>query len=262
MDTDKITKNKTKKKKGKSGIFFVIVLIAGLVIMLYPNLSSYWNQLHQSKAVSDYAAVVSDIDEETKKKILLGAAEYNRNLYESGYCLVLTKKQEEEYFKQLDVMGTGMMGYIEIPKIDCFLPIYHTTKESVLQIAVGHVTGSSLPVGGENTHALLSGHRGLPSARLFTDLDHMKEGDTFSVRILDEVLTYEVDKISTVLPGDMKELDVINGEDYCTLVTCTPYGINSHRLLVRGHRKKDGESKSINVTGDAVRIQPSVKFKL
>lgn len=250
--------SKPKKKKSKSGVIFVIILIVGLALLLYPNLSNYWNQLHQSRAVSDYVSAVSEIDEDTKQRLLQSAYEYNRRLFETSYSLTLSKEQEEEYFKQLDITGTGVMGYIEVPKIDCFLPIYHTTEESVLQIAVGHITGSSLPVGGENTHALLSGHRGLPSARLFTDLDKLQEGDSFSIRVLDEVVTYEVDQIRTVLPTEIDDLSIVAGGDYCTLITCTPYGINTHRLLVRGHRVQNGERTTIRVTGDAVRINPLI----
>ena len=173
------------------------------------------------------------------------------------YARVSTNTQD--YERQLDITGTGIMGYIEIQKIDCFLPIYHGTAESVLQIAVGHIEGSSLPVGGEGSHCVLSGHRGLPSARLFTDLDRMQEGDSFVLRTLDEILTYQVDQIRIVLPYELDDLRIAEGEDYCTLVTCTPYGVNSHRLLVRGHRIENiPQAKEIRVTGDAFQIDPIV----
>ena len=166
---------------------------------------------------------------------------------------------QESYESLLDVSGNGIIGYIEIPTIKCSLPIYHGTDEAILQIAVGHIEGTSLPVGGSGTHCVLSGHRGLPSARLFTDLDKMVVGDTFMMRVLDETLTYEVDQIRIVLPNEMDDLEIEEGKDYCTLVTCTPYGINSHRLLVRGHRiENQVEAQDIRVTSDAIQIEPLI----
>ncbi len=171
----------------------------------------------------------------------------------------LSEEQYAEYLELLNVSGLGIMGYIEIPEISVRLPVYHGTDESVLQIAVGHLEWSSLPVGGESSHCVLSGHRALPSAKLFTDLDKLREGDIFMLRVLDEVLTYEVDKISIVEPSQVSALQVIEGEDLCTLVTCTPYGINTHRLLVRGHRIENiAESRSIRVTADAIQIEPLI----
>ncbi|MBQ1188425.1 MAG: class C sortase [Peptococcaceae bacterium] len=170
---------------------------------------------------------------------------------------MLTEEEKEIYEKTLDVSGTGIMGYIEIDSIDVSLPIYHGTEDSVLQIAVGHLDWSSLPVGGAGTHCVMSGHRGLPSAKLFTHLDELVEGDTFVVRVLDEVFTYEVDQILIVEPEDVSALTIEPGNDLCTLVTCTPYGINSHRLLVRGHRiENEVASALVRVTSDAVQIEP------
>ena len=171
----------------------------------------------------------------------------------------MTDEEKEEYDQYLKIDDTGIMAYIEIPEIDCSLPIYHGTEESVLQIAIGHIEGTSLPVGGESTHCVLSGHRGLPSAKLFTNLDQMKTGDTFVIRVLDEVLTYEVDQILIVEPNNTSALTIEAGKDLCTLVTCTPYGINSHRLLIRGHRVENTpEAKMIRVVADAIQIEPLI----
>lgn len=246
-----------KRKTNLSTIILVLILIAGLSLLLYPSFSDYWNSFHQSQAISSYAENVADLDGEKYEAIWSAAEEYNRSLLERDNAFTLTEEKKEDYEKQLDVTGLGIMGYIEIPKIDCTLPIYHGTEESALQIAVGHIEWSSLPVGGESSHCVLSGHRGLPSARLFTDLDKLQEGDVFILRVLDEILTYEVDQILIVEPQETGDLQIIEGEDLCTLVTCTPYGINTHRLLVRGHRIENlEESKDIRVTADAVRIEP------
>ena len=244
-------------KKRKSSIGFVIMFIIGLSLVLYPSVSDYWNSFHQSKAIASYAEFVTDIDEEKGNKILEEAAAYNQNLAENKKSWFLTEEEKAEYTKQLDITGTGIMGYIEIPVIKCSLPIYHGTDEGVLQIAIGHIEGSSLPVGGEGTHCVLSGHRGLPSAKLFSDLDELKEGDTFMIRVLNETLTYEVDQIRIVEPNDLTTLDIYEGQDLMTLVTCTPYGINTHRLLVRGHRVENlPNAFDIRITADATQIDP------
>ena len=244
-------------KKRKSSIGFVIMFIIGLSLVLYPSVSDYWNSFHQSKAIASYAEFVTDIDEEKGNKILEEAAAYNQNLAENKKSWFLTEEEKVEYTKQLDITGTGIMGYIEIPVIKCSLPIYHGTDEGVLQIAIGHIEGSSLPVGGEGTHCVLSGHRGLPSAKLFSDLDELKEGDTFMIRVLNETLTYEVDQIRIVEPNDLTTLDIYEGQDLMTLVTCTPYGINTHRLLVRGHRVENlPNAFDIRITADATQIDP------
>ena len=187
--------------------------------------------------------------------LLQSAQRYNRDLFSRGSRFSLTDEQREDYLSQLSIDTSGIMGYIEIPTIKVSLPIYHGTSDDVLQIAVGHLEWSSLPVGGESTHCVLSGHRGLPSAKLFTNLDQLSEGDLFVIRTLDEVLTYEVDRILIVLPGEVQTLGIEEGKDLCTLVTCTPYGVNSHRMLVRGHRV-DNQSEAVRLTADAIRIDP------
>ena len=198
---------------------------------------------------------MKDLSREQYDKMLQEAKAYNKTLAQSGGGYTLSKRQEAAYESILDVTGTGIMGYIEIPTIHISLPIYHGIEDSVLQIAVGHLEWSSLPVGGKSTHCVLSGHRGLPSAKLFTNLDQLVEGDTFVIRVLDEVLTYEVDQILIVEPSDVSALTIEEGKDLCTLVTCTPYGINSHRLLVRGHRVAN-QTEGIRVTSDAIQIDP------
>ena len=238
-------------------IFLILALVAGLSLLLYPTVSDYWNSLHASQAVASYDQAVKSMDEDKYDELLQRAGQYNRDLFLRGTLFALTDEEREDYNSQLDIDGSGVMGYIEIPTIKVSLPIYHGTSDDVLQVAVGHLEWSSLPVGGESTHCVLSGHRGLPSAKLFTDLDKLREGDTFLLRVLDEILTYEVDQILIVEPQDTAALEIAEGEDYCTLVTCTPYGINTHRLLVRGHRIDNIEEvKTVRVTADAVQLEP------
>ena len=247
-----------KKKKGNFiTILLVLILLIGLSLLLYPSVSDYWNSLHQTKAIATYAEEVANLNQEQYEKIWAAAERYNESLDDRDNAYRLGDAQKAEYEHLLDVSGLGIMGYIEIPSIDCSLPIYHGTEESVLQIAVGHLEWSSLPVGGESTHCVLSGHRGLPSAKLFTNLDKLQAGDIFMLRVLDEVLTYEVDQILIVEPQETGALRIEEGKDYCTLVTCTPYGINTHRLLVRGHRIDNiEEAKTVHVTADAIQIEP------
>lgn len=247
-----------KKKKGNfTTLLLILVLLAGLSLLLYPSVSDYWNSFHQTRAIATYAEEVANLNQDQYDEIWAAAESYNASLTDRVNAYLLSDAQKEEYQQILNVSGLGVMGYIEIPSIDCSLPIYHGTEESVLQIAVGHLEWSSLPVGGESTHCVLSGHRGLPSAKLFTNLDKLREGDIFLLRILDEVLTYEVDQILIVEPQEVGALQIVEGQDYCTLVTCTPYGINTHRLLVRGHRIDNvEEAKTVRVTADAVQIEP------
>ena len=247
-----------KKKKGNfTTLLLILVLLAGLSLLLYPSVSDYWNSFHQTRAIATYAEKVANLNQDQYDEIWAAAESYNASLTDRVNAYLLSDAQKEEYQQLLNVSGLGVMGYIEIPSIDCSLPIYHGTEESVLQIAVGHLEWSSLPVGGESTHCVLSGHRGLPSAKLFTNLDKLREGDIFLLRILDEVLTYEVDQILIVEPQEVGALQIVEGQDYCTLVTCTPYGINTHRLLVRGHRIDNvEEAKTVRVTADAVQIEP------
>lgn len=231
------------KRKHISTIFIILIFLVGLGFISYPTVSNLWNQAHQSRAIATYSKQVEKLDDSENKKMLKAARKYNKSLLKKSEHWKLSKKDKKKYESLLDVSGTGIMGYIEVPKIDCSLPIYHGTDEGALQIAIGHLEGSSLPVGGKSTHCVLSGHRGLPSARLFTDLDQMEEGDIFILNILGRKFAYEVDQIRVVLPEEMSDLEVIEGKDLCTLVTCTPYGINTHRLLVRGHRTKYVEEK-------------------
>ena len=243
------------KKKDFSTIALIVVFFVGVSVLLYPTVSDYWNSLHQSQAIATYADSVENMDEQDYEKLWDAAVSYNQKLFQSGHGLGLKDEETEEYNELLDVSGTGIMSYIEIPKIKCSLPIYHGTDEGVLQIAVGHIEGSSLPVGGLNTHCILSGHRGLPSAKLFSNLDKLEEGDIFMIRTLDQTLTYEVDQIRIVLPDEVEDLKIEEGKDLCTLVTCTPYGINTHRLLVRGHRvANQEEAEAVRVTADAMLV--------
>lgn len=246
-----------KKKNNWTTVFLVLLLLAGVSLLLYPSLSDYWNSMHQTRAIASYAETVSQLDTAQYDEMWKAAQDYNRSLAQRETAFALTDEQKAAYESLLDVSGLGVMGYIEIPEIDCSLPIYHGTEESVLQVAVGHLEWSSLPVGGEGTHCVLSGHRGLPSAKLFTNLDKLAVGDTFLLRVLDEVLTYEVDQILIVEPEQVDALGIVPGEDYCTLVTCTPYGINTHRLLVRGHRVENTpEAARMHVTADATQFDP------
>ena len=246
-----------KKKGGFTNFLLVMILVMGLSLVLYPPISSYWNSKLQSRVIANYADSVAAMDEEEYNKIWYDAIMHNKSLLTRSTDYGLPDEQKEQYDELLNVAGNGIMGYVEIPSIHSFLAVYHGTSDSVLQIAVGHLDWSSLPTGGESTHCVLSGHRGLPSARLFTDLDQLREGDVFMLHILDETLTYEVDQILIVLPNEVNDLVIEEGKDLCTLVTCTPYGVNSHRLLVRGHRIENAvEAVTVRVTSDAYRLEP------
>ena len=246
-------------KKHGSTILLFLVFFIGLSLMLYPSFADWWNSFHQSRAVASYVEQVSNMDDEKYDAIWSAAWDYNRSLLTRPNDFILTEEQQENYQSLLDIGGTGVMGYVEIPKVGVTLPIYHGTNEAVLQIAIGHLEWTSLPVGGESSHCVVSGHRGLPSARLFTDLDQLEKGDTFLLRVLDEVLTYEVDQIRIVLPHQTEDLMIQEGQDLCTLTTCTPYGINTHRMLVRGHRIETEEPKAARrVTADAIQIEPVI----
>lgn len=247
-----------KKNKNRiTTVLLALVFLAGLSLLLYPTVSDYWNSFHASRAVAAYAQEVADLNGAEYDALLEAARDYNARVPERSNTFALTEAEQAEYQSLLNMDGTGIMGYIEIPNIKLSLPIYHGTEESVLQIAVGHLDWSALPVGGEGTHCVLSGHRGLPSAKLFTNLDQLREGDTFTLRVLDEVLCYEVDQIRIVEPQDTAALLPEPGQDLCTLVTCTPYGVNTHRLLVRGHRIETPDSAdAIRVTSDAMQIEP------
>ena len=246
-----------KKSNRLVTVLLVLALLAGICLLLYPTVSDYWNSLHQTRAIVSYAEEVAGLNPDLYAGLWEAAQSYNRRLAESDTCYYLTEEQKAEYGQLLNLSGNGIMGCIEIPSIDCVLPIYHGTEESALQTAVGHLEWTSLPTGGEGTHCVLSGHRGLPSAKLFTNLDRLAVGDVFMLRVLDEVLTYEVDQILIVEPQDVSALRIEPDKDLCTLVTCTPYSVNTHRLLVRGHRiENPEESAAVRVTADAVQIAP------
>ena len=236
-------------------IILVAALLVGLGLLAYPSFSDYWNSFHQSRAVMSYAESVANMDTEEYERILNEARAYNAQLAEKGISWTMDDEEREAYQSHLNIGGNGVMGYIRIQKIDVTLPVYHGTEERVLQTSIGHLEQSSLPVSGESVHSMLSGHRGLPSARLFTDLDKLKEGDTFTVTVLNETTTYEVDHVWIVTPSDLSHLVIEDGKDYCTLITCTPYGINTHRLLVRAHRIENPDGEAM-VVADAVQIRP------
>ena len=244
-------------KNHRSTILPILILLIGLSLMLYPSFADWWNSFHSSRAIASYEEQVANIDDAQYEELWDAARDYNQSLLHRPNDFILSDEQQEIYKSLLDFGGNGIMGYIEIPMIDVMLPIYHGTKESVLQIAVGHLDWTSLPVGGAGSHCVVSGHRGLPSARLFTDLDKLKVGDVFMLHVLNEILTYEIDQILIVEPQDTDPLLIEPGKDLCTMITCTPYGINSHRMLVRGHRiESQEEAKVIRITADAMRIEP------
>ena len=245
-------------KKNRSNIILILIFLVGLSVMLYPTVSDYINQKNQSRAVASYSEEVENLSDVDYQAYFDAADDYNRRLAETPDAFY-RPEEVSGYTDTLDVSGTGIMGYITISKIGVELPIYHGTSDGVLQVAAGHLEGSSLPVGGAGTHAVISAHRGLPSAKLFTNLDELEVGDTFTITVLDRVLTYEVDQISIVLPTETDLLQPVEGKDYVTLMTCPPYGINTHRLLVRGKRIENAENqKHIRVTADALRIEPII----
>lgn len=245
-------------KKNRSNIILILIFLVGLSVMLYPTVSDYINQKNQSRAVASYSEEVENLSDVDYQAYFDAANDYNRRLAETPDAFY-RPEEVSGYTDTLDVSGTGIMGYITISKIGVELPVYHGTSDGVLQVAAGHLEGSSLPVGGAGTHAVISAHRGLPSAKLFTNLDELEVGDTFTITVLDRVLTYEVDQISIVLPTETDLLQPVEGKDYVTLMTCTPYGINTHRLLVRGKRIENAENqKHIRVTADALRIEPII----
>lgn len=245
-------------KKHLPTIILIAVFVIGLSLLLYPTVSNYVNSLHQSRAISSYEEGVAALTTEDFSAYRQNAIEYNARLFSSSDRFLETEDRKTEYSNLLNPLGNSIMGYIAIKAIGVKLPIYHGTDDAILQVGVGHVEGSSLPVGGASSHCILSGHSGLPSTKLFTNLNKLKQGDIFKLTILDQVLIYQVDKITVVEPTDTKDLKIVDGRDYCTLVTCTPYGINSHRLLVRGVRIESDQSELSEITADAVEIDPMV----
>ena len=253
------TTPKAQRKNHNTTPLLFLAFLAGLALVLYPSVSDYWNSFHQTRAIAVYSEEVANMDDNKYDELFEAAYAYNQSLIQKKDRYTMSDEERAEYESLLDVSGNGILGYIEIPIIGCSLPIYHGTDAAVLQIAVGHIEGTSLPVGGAGCHSVLSGHRGLPSAKLFTDLDRLTFGDTFIIQVLNQTYTYEVDQILIVLPYEMDLLAIDPAKDYCTLVTCTPYGINSHRLLVRGHRIENEEiAQTVRVTADALQIDPIV----
>ena len=243
-------------RKHKTVIFLILGFLVGICILLYPAFSDFWNSKTQSRAITDYESVLDNLDGNEYSAIFERAHAYNKALYETNYPL-MDYKNVPGYYDTLRITDNDMIGYLKIDRIGVELPIYHGTSDDVLNRGVGHLEGSSLPIGGENTHSIMSAHRGLPSSKLFTDLDRVEKGDTFQIIILDQVLTYQVDYIKVIEPTDVSDLQIIEGGDYCTLFTCTPYGINTHRLLVRGVRIETIEEKPIiYVSNEAFRIDP------
>ena len=243
-------------KRDKVGIFLVLMLFIGVCGLLYPSVSQYWNSKTQTRAVENYQALLDPLKEEDYTAFFQAAEEYNIALTQLENPL-LDYRQLEGYDKVLNVSGNGIMGYVAIQKLGVELPVYHGISTEVLNIACGHLEGTSFPVGGESTHCVLSAHRGLPHAKLFTDLDRMELGDTFTITVLDRTVTYQVDQIKVVRPNEIDDVRIIDGADHCTLLTCTPYGINTHRLFVRGVRIETIlEKPAIYVTNDAFRIEP------
>ena len=258
-----------KKKHRVSNLILVLILLAGVAIAGYPAFSDYWNSMHQTRAITGYAERVAELTNDEYVAVWENALDYNRRLASNPNPWAMSDEDIDDYERQLNVDGTGNMGFISIPRIDVNLPVYHGTSETVLQTSIGHIDGTSLPAGSVHpdeddfdkvefaSHSVLSGHRGLPSAKLFSDLDVLEVGDVFYLTVLDQTLTYQVDKITVILPEDSSELALFPGKDYCTLMTCTPYGINTHRLLVRGVRvENDKELIDVRVTADALKVDP------
>ena len=243
-------------RQHKTVIFLTLGFLVGISLLLYPAFSNYWNSKTQSRAIVAYEAVLEHLKPEDYSAMFQAAYDYNRALYETDYPL-MDYEEIPGYYDTLKLPGSSIIGYVKIDKIGVELPIYHGTSDEVLNVGVGHLEGTSLPVGGENTHSVMSAHRGLPSAKLFTDLDRLEPGDTFQITVLDQVLTYQVDQVKVITPTEVEDLLIAEGKDYCTLFTCTPYGINTHRLLVRGIRIETIVGKPIiYVANEAFRIEP------
>lgn len=249
-------KKQEHKKKDKFNIILSVIFLLGLCVVLYPSVSNYINQIDATHAVVSYDEAIQAMSDEERQSFFDEADKYNRQLDPASQTYINGSAVDPVYQSILDTDGEGMIGYITIKRIRVQIPIYHGTDEKLLQSSAGHEEGSSLPVGGESTHAVLAGHRGLPSARLFTDLDRLEIGDTFTITVLDRTLTYRIDQIKIVLPDETEDLDIVEGEDYVTLVTCTPYAVNTHRLLVRGVRTEGKDA--LQVTADAMQIEPEI----
>ncbi len=246
-------------KKYGTTILLIVIFALGMCLLLYPTVSNWWNEHHQSRAIASYSESIESLDKSKIDEFTVQANEFNRLIKSKGGLPHLSDEEMQIYESTLDITDTGIMAYIEIPVINVSLPVYHGVSDSVLQVAVGHLEWTSLPIGGESTHCVLSGHRGLPSAKLFTNLDKLGVGDIFMLHILDATITYQVEQVLIVEPKDISTLKIEEGKDLCTLVTCTPYGINSHRLLVRGTRIDNiEEAPVINVISEAGQIDPLI----
>ena len=255
--TGKYARAKTEERlssDGKWNAGLLLALVTGIFFLAYPSAANYWNTVNQARAVMNYAAAVADMSTAEYENFIHAAEEYNKKLSRTGIKWGTENTAEEEYMSLLNINGTGIMGYIDIPKINIKLPIHHGISDEVLQTSIGHLPETSLPVGGASSHCVLSGHRGLPSAKLFSNLDKLVEGDVFTISVLNETYSYEVDRIRVVKPTELSELRIIPGQDLCTLVTCTPYGVNTHRLLVRGHRVANAQGNA-KVTADAMQLE-------
>lgn len=244
-----------KKSNILSTIILTIMLLVGLSVMLYPTVSDWWNSKVQTRAIENYNKIVAEIDDDTAERLIQQARDYNEKLFNTQLPIV-NSDNVEGYDDILNISGTGVMGYISIPFIKVELPIYHGTSEEVLNIAAGHLKGTSFPIGGTNTHAVISAHRGLPSSKLFTDLDKLVVGDIFTINILGESYTYEVEEILIIKPEEIDKLEIIPNGDYVTLMTCTPYGVNTHRLLLRSHRIETQQEYDARVPADATQVDP------
>ena len=245
-------------RKKFGNLILVLIMLIGVGLLVYPTFSDWWNSFHQTRAIAGYTAAVANMDREEFDRMWAEAEAFNTYLSQKSGRFNLSEQELETYNSILDVTGTGIMGYIDIPSIKISLPVYHGTDEAILQIAIGHIIGTSFPIGGEGSHCAVSGHRGLPSAKLFTDIDKLQAGDKFLLQVLDRTLTYEVDQIRIVLPQELQNLEIDPYSDYCTLITCTPYGVNTHRLLVRGHRVDNDNTDATRVTADAMRFEPVI----
>ena len=255
--------NPDKMATGASARILFILSLLGLALLLYPFVSNYYNSFRATHAIMDYSDTVATMDEEKLCAVRASAEEYNRCLATEHASYDISDSMLKRYYTELDVNEDGIMGYIDIPKINVWLPIYHGTDDSVLQIAAGHIPWSSLPVGGDSSHCVISGHRGLPSATLFSDLDKLETGDEVLLHVLNETYTYVVDSVSIVLPQDIQGLQIREGSDLLSLVTCTPYGINSHRLIVHCVRTGEAaETRTITVTPDAAVLPLSITTPL
>ena len=264
-------KKKLKRRRRLTNLLLLLIFLVGVGLIAYPTVSDYWNSFHQSRAIISYVEKVANLDTEKYDEIMNAAMEYNKDLARKGNQWVLSDEETARYNEELNVDGTGNLGIISIPKLNLELPLYHGTSESVLQTSIGHIEGSSLPVGSPHlndddfddvafaSHCLLSGHRGLPSARLFSDLNNMEVGDVFYLNIMDQTLTYQVTDIYVVLPNDSSKSMLEPGMDLCTLITCTPYGINTHRLLVRGRRiMNEKKILDVRISSDAIKVDAIV----